>query len=287
MSKNYFLKNRNLPIIIQNLSPKLHPTEVQRDEGSKCIVPAFDNLDNFYNYVTTPTTNCTSLEEFGGKGKKPYKDGTKYVCLDESFKLASNNCVVLSFGISNDWSFDEAMDKYGCTVYAFDPTIGEEDFDKTPKIHFFNLGLSDNQGKKIIKEKTCKVDRYENIVKRLNLSTTIIDYLKIDIEGSEREFFNDIFDTSPQLLKYIKQISMEIHPRSPFGLGFPKIERVFRRTLMFYDLWEGMKKLECEGFKIVHTEMNRFESSHFRYKNQIQARFYEIVWLNTNFRYQS
>ena len=57
-----------------------------------------------------------------------------------------------------------------------------------------------------------QVDRYENILKKLNLIEKNIDYLKIDIEGSELDFFFDVFTRSPNVMKNIKQIGMEIHP---------------------------------------------------------------------------
>ena len=31
-------------------------------------------------------------------------------------------CVVYSFGLGADWSFDKAAEKFGCSVHGFDPT---------------------------------------------------------------------------------------------------------------------------------------------------------------------
>lgn len=63
------------------------------------------------------------------------------------------------------------------------------------------------------------MDRYENILKKLALSEKEIDYLKIDIEGSEINFFNDVIKNSPHLLQRVKQIGMEIHPSYPPRIG--------------------------------------------------------------------
>jgi len=54
-------------------------------------------------------------------------DGQKAVCLDKKFmdNLKNDNCLIYSFGLSNDWSFEEAMAALGCKVRAFDPTISE------------------------------------------------------------------------------------------------------------------------------------------------------------------
>ena len=46
-------------------------------------------------------------------------DGDKMVCLDDSLNITPGDCVVLSFGINNEWSFDDAMDKFGCLVRQF------------------------------------------------------------------------------------------------------------------------------------------------------------------------
>ena len=35
------------------------------------------------------------------------------------------------------------MADYGCTVFAFDPTMGKEDHKHSERVMFYNLGLSD------------------------------------------------------------------------------------------------------------------------------------------------
>ena len=46
-----------------------------------------------------------------------------------------SECLVYSFGISNDWTFDEAMEQMGCrVVYAFDPSMNVDNHDHSSKI---------------------------------------------------------------------------------------------------------------------------------------------------------
>ena len=37
--------------------------------------------------------------------------------------MKNGNCLIYSFGIAGDWTFEEAMAELGCTIRAFDPTI--------------------------------------------------------------------------------------------------------------------------------------------------------------------
>ena len=47
-----------------------------------------------------------------GEGKRRKQvDGDKFVCLDQI--LNKDSCIVYSFGVSNDWTFDDQMDNTG------------------------------------------------------------------------------------------------------------------------------------------------------------------------------
>ena len=58
------------------------------------------------------------LKRIGGKwieGSKPMNkqvDGDKFICLDNIIK-PHTSCLIYSFGISNDWSFEDQMDSFG------------------------------------------------------------------------------------------------------------------------------------------------------------------------------
>ena len=43
-------------------------------------------------------------------------DGDKWMCLDEKYNIKPKDCLIFSFGINNEWSFDDEMDKFGCKV---------------------------------------------------------------------------------------------------------------------------------------------------------------------------
>lgn len=96
--------------------------------------------------------SCQLYFEFGGRVHKGVNnvsgqllggiDGQKAVCLDAGVAPPPGFCVVYSFGISDDWSFDKAMEAYGCDVYSFDPSVNDQTKPNSSKrLHFFSLGL--------------------------------------------------------------------------------------------------------------------------------------------------
>jgi hypothetical protein len=138
-------------------------------------------------------------------------DGQKAVCLDRLIAPVYKNCLVYSFGINNQWTFDDAMAQFGCQVYSFDPSMGVSDYDRSQQIHFYNLGLS---GKDEIQANTkWKMKTASSIyqmLKHRHGTSTLIDVLKMDIEFSE-------WDAIPQMLRSgfladkVKQLAVEIH----------------------------------------------------------------------------
>ena len=138
--------------------------------------------------------------------------------------------VVLSFGLGDDVSFDEAMiSTYRARVFGFDPTpaslrwlaahgvpagmrvlpIGIAAFDGEQE---FAMPAGEMRGNFSSRQSTgitttCQVRRYTTIVAMLGLQQ--VDVLKLDVEGAEYEAINDLV-SSPLLPK---QLLVEFHHR--------------------------------------------------------------------------
>jgi len=70
-------------------------------------------------------------------------DGHKFVCLDDFYEdVISKKCLIYSFGVNTDWSFEESISNLGCTVRTFDPTIDGSQKPKNDLITFKRVGLS-------------------------------------------------------------------------------------------------------------------------------------------------
>lgn len=75
------------------------------------------NLSQIIDYVEwTNSSSCRLTHDFGGHIHDIGMDGQKAVCMDPEVRPTSGHCLVYSFGISHEWSFDEAMEKLGCEV---------------------------------------------------------------------------------------------------------------------------------------------------------------------------
>ncbi|CAL4124880.1 unnamed protein product, partial [Meganyctiphanes norvegica] len=240
-----------------------------RKKRNCTITPLGDNM-RFFTYLSKPSFTCSNKMQMGGheyhRNKRKYIDGDKWVCLDSQYNITPNDCLVYSFGINNEWSFDDSMDAFGCKVFAFDPTMRMNNHQRSDNIQFWNLGLSKLKGTKYIDGRKCKVDRFENILRMLGHLDKDIDYLKMDIEGAELEFFNDVFSRSTHVLANIKQIGMEIHPGNQVGSS------AYKR------FWKYFQLLECYGFHLTFSNPNSIRSNHFKYKGMPVATCYELVW---------
>ena len=95
---------------------------------------------------------CMVIKKFGGHWSSVAKiiDGQKPVCLDKIYKdIQSGKCLVYSFGVGDDFTFETAMAGLGCTVRAFDLYVDTKDksFVTNPNITFSYTGLSHVKGK--------------------------------------------------------------------------------------------------------------------------------------------
>ncbi|CAL4124705.1 unnamed protein product [Meganyctiphanes norvegica] len=155
-------------------------------------------------------------------------------------------------------------------VFSFDPTMGAKDHKRSPRISFFNLGISNYKGYTKLRGINCSMDTYRGIVEKLGHSSTVIDYLKMDIEGSEIPVLKDIMDNDLELLGNIRQIGLEIHP-----LGAS--EKLNKRVT---DLWAIFHRLECLGWRLLTAEIYSIcHQKQPKFRGSVRSTCYELVWI--------
>ena len=193
-------------------------------------------------------------------------DGQKAICLDSFVAPPEKDCLVYSFGINNEWSFDEAMESYGCQVYAFDPSMKAKDHDHTPKIHFFKLGLS---GENTNDENGWRLSTLSSIFSMLKSrhGDRVIDYLKIDIEYGEWSAIPEIVRSG--MLSKVRQMGIEIH------LPLIHLETELKNYVSI------VRSIEASGMVRFDSKRNPWFNGHIL--DFDVARGYEIAWYNNKF----
>lgn len=260
-------------------------------------------LEQIVEYIEwTNSTSCRLVHDFGGSViLSTGVDGQKAVCLDPAVRpeMASggwppvtnrklSECLVYSFGVNNEWTFDEAMQNFGCRVYAFDPSMDVANHNHTPKIHFYNLGLShrdhirfddDRDPSKKTSNWTMKsLDSiYNNL---LGHEGKIIDYLKIDIEGDEWTVLPQLIISG--MLNKVRQLSVEIHLVTFHCPDMSSCEPPSVSLDSIRQRVNVIKSLEDYGLVRFDSKFNPW-SNHLKIVDGVDwwgYNAYELVWYN-------
>lgn len=227
--------------------------------GKTCSIRTSTDPEDVFTYMENITIRCNTPILAGRviMEQVPYIKNEKYVCLDRKYKIVPGNCLIYSFGISTDWSFDDDMDQlFNCKVYCFDHTIHKRDHQRSKNIRFLATGISS--------VKRNQVDRYINILKRFGHENATIDYLKMDVEGAELQFFEDVFTNTPEVLNNIKQIGMEIHAT--------RNKNYMKRYMRYFEL------LECLGFRLMFSQMIDINALLYKKNGKTRSCCYELMW---------
>ena len=216
---------------------------------------------------TNPNQPCQTSRSFGGKYFFPLGfDGQKELCLDKQVAPVSERCIVYSFGINNEWSFDDAMEEYGCSVFAFDPSMGVVDHLRNKRTRFYNMGLAAED----VVRNNWKMRTLASVYKRLQLQhgDLIVDYLKIDIEGDEWKVIENI--VASKMLPKIRQMGVEIHMWPVNG------------TIDHYrNLVKIIQLLEANGMVRFSSAVNTATYQYIDAFGFKDYNCYEIAWYNS------
>ena len=163
---------------------------------------------------------------------EPFLFGSRSTAEPEKLASSPSTCLVYSFGIGGEWSFEDWMSRR-CEVHAFDPTKRlrrrHEQYaaGRRPNLTFHYAGLGVGAGgsaASLVSGTYGALDsqRIKPLSALMQESGHIgrqIDMLKIDCEGCEWESFNDIAVRTPTLLQKVCTIVLEVHVATQLQMG--------------------------------------------------------------------
>ena len=217
--------------------------------------------DLFHQIIMNPHIGrCTTLQRFGGfyRSDCKYWDGQKFMCMPDVYEdIENNECLIYSFGVANDYSFEQALGRLGCKVFAFDPYVSYP-----PKIaknvYFEKLGVANKN------DPTRLLKTLSSIFSAKNHSNTKITYLKIDIEGHEIEGLEQWLKSGA--LDNVQQIALEYHLKDTIS------------TLKFF---QAVMSLYFIGdYRLISYDLNGCA----RTKHTEHYKYAEIVLMRTSKR---
>uniref|UniRef100_A0A0B7AYE9 Methyltransferase domain-containing protein n=1 Tax=Arion vulgaris TaxID=1028688 RepID=A0A0B7AYE9_9EUPU len=185
--------------------------------------------------------------------------GNYYICFDEPYK-PKPPCLVYSFGIANDFRFDDAMAKVGCQVYSFDPSMNVNDHQRSERVQFLNMGISAENIENFVpfensytrgSDKTWKILTLASIKKLLGHENKTLDILKLDVETYEWAIMKQLLKDGS--LRSVKQMTIEWHI---FTTEPPHSEH--------QNMFQTYMNLKKEGFKSFYVDSaSRYHNSRY------------------------
>jgi FkbM family methyltransferase len=186
--------------------------------------------------------------------------GTDYGGWGFSTKNIKHDIIVYSFGVGTDISFDlELIEMFNCKIYAFDPTPRCLNWVKKqtlPDNFIFNpIGLSNIDGESYFNEPPrldwvsysetttptdfsvkCLVNKLSTIMRNNNHNK--IDILKMDIEGSEYNVLENMYEEKI----FPEQILVEFH-----GNENNKINKIIE----MFNMYKAYKRFDRNDYYLI------------------------------------
>ena len=149
---------------------------------------------SWHNWNWQPKFSCIAERLVGGPA-----DGGKWVC-DPACSLQRADCLVLSFGSNNDFTFESSVLRLApaCSIHTFDHTV---DGQGAPTgVAFHKQGIAGSR-----KTATKQLRSLVDTVAELGLNGRRVDVLKLDVEGFEYVVLRD-----PATLQFLREHVMQL-----------------------------------------------------------------------------
>ncbi|XP_067653804.1 probable methyltransferase-like protein 24 [Haliotis asinina] len=212
----------------------------------------------FHSYVDNVDTVCHRKLRMGKLG-----DGGWEICDDAKYRPVKP-CIVYSFGINNDFSFDDDTAKnYECDVSSFDPSMKQASYQRSPRVRFYKSGLDGKDQRR----NNWDLHTLTTFKKMLNHTGKYIDVLKIDIENSEWPSLISIVSSGE--LSKVRQFLVEYH-----GLCNNLNDCIGKLSTM--------KDIHDAGFRKFYVHKNDQCSITNKLFPVVRTGCYEVHYVNTN-----
>ncbi|XP_063869808.1 uncharacterized protein LOC135105535 [Scylla paramamosain] len=227
------------------ITAALAANAAQREASARTLTKMYQRLED-------PQSLCQHVRSVGGlfSWRTGVLLNARDVCMDADVAPRSKDCVVYSFGVRDKWNFEEDMEDIGCEVWAFDPTMTTGNHNHSSGIHFYNLGLASSAAPTTATKEGQSQRWYlfslAEVMERLGHSTSTIDYLKMDIGGSEWQVLHDTAIRSRHALTNLRQLGVEVHLEA--ALRDPTLYN------LYLDVLEGLESLGFQLFSSRATQ---------------------------------
>ncbi|XP_070209447.1 probable methyltransferase-like protein 24 isoform X2 [Littorina saxatilis] len=217
----------------------------------------------YHSYLDNNDIICHRKLRMGNVG-----DGGWEICDDYEWRPVQP-CIIYSFGINNDFSFDDESGAiYGCDVYAFDPSMKAKTYKRSDRVMFYSVGIGGKSGDPETNKKGWVLHSFSNIRQMLN-HTKVIDVVKMDVESAEWPSLATM--VKEQQLDNVRQLLVEFHEMSD------ATSRLLAHLILFHDL-------ERIGLRKFYVSKNVYGHRKAAAVPILRTSSYEIHFVNDNFR---
>lgn len=224
-------------------------------------------LEKFYHtYTLSAQVLCTHNQRMGA-----LLDGGWDMCLMPPYQPPSHNCLVYSFGIAGDFTYDDDVGLYGCEVHSFDPSMYKSvDHKRSAKVTFHKLGISSKDENVVKYGHPWKLQTLNSIRHSLGHEPLKrrLDVIKMDIEWMETGALGQAIKEGS--LKDVRQVAFEIHHGGTHD--------------RFMQILDMLRDLYDHGFRIYNTHINTAVGNHYVRNGLRLSKCLEVHMLNIDFQ---